>query len=381
MLFGFSGGTTGKLMLQGNMYYNGSSITSLTGQDTVLTNTVHVIAVAYDGTWITTFIDGVPSKRVAYTGYRSILSAPADVDLFIFGSDHSRFKGKGFKFRGFEFGTVAPPVSTTVPYAVKNVWQSSSGAYFQYDVTTPNVAINNQGQGDAGLKFTAALNSGANYNEWQVGGSINPAYYPQWVQASMAQSAYIGTATTPPGSPKIYDYFERLDKVPAFTAAPTLGNTEGGTAGVLTWATQGGGYYGIIHNQAYGSAANGHQYVASSSANDSIIVTRGTGSEEDIVVIARRQDANNYLEFYVYAGYGYLREYVAGTPTGKGSFAMPGSWSTVTLVVTAGNLAQVYTGATHQITDADISTGATSAVGVGFGVNNSFVRISSFLCY
>ncbi len=68
-LFGFGGGTSGKMMLAGNMYYNGSPIVSLSGQDTIPTNTVHNIAFAYDGAYITTFIDGVPSKRTAYTGY------------------------------------------------------------------------------------------------------------------------------------------------------------------------------------------------------------------------------------------------------------------------------------------------------------------------
>lgn len=379
ILFGFSGGTTGKLTLTGNMWHAGANIASLLGQDTVTTNTVHLIAVAYDGTWITTFIDGVPSKRVAYTGYRSIQSTPADVDLFIFGSDHSKFKGYGFKFRGFETGTVAPPVSTTVPYAPKQVWQSSSGAYFQYDVTAVKESIANDGQGDGGLKFTAARNSGANYNEFQAGGSINPAYLPQWVQMPMTQSAYSGTIPTPAGSPKVYDHFSRLDRVPAWENTPALGNTEGGSAGVKTWALNGGGYAGIINNAAYFSAAT-FAWVASSSATDSIIVIRGVGSEEDISVIARRQDSDDYLEFYVSGGYGYLRQYVAGTPTAKGDFAMPGGWTTVTLVV-SGNFAQLYTGVTKQINNADISTGATTAVGVGFGAYNSFVRISSFICY
>lgn len=382
VLFGFTGGTTGKMLLTGNMWYNGSNIAGLQSQDTIITGTNHIIAVCYDGTWITTFVDGVPSKRTAYTGYRSVLSDPADKDLFIGGSDHSKFKGLMFRARGFETYTNAPPVGTTTPYAPKKMWQSGANPYFSYDFTTPNNTIVNYGVGDNGHSMGAVLNSGANYNEFQAGGSLNPAYLPQYEPAVLEQAAYTGTAPSVPGTPKIKDTFHRLDRVPAWEPEPSLDSTEGGSAGKQKWFMQNtnSAYYaGIIHNWAY-FAGNNYAYCASSSANDSIIVTKTSSSEDPMSVIARRADINNYLEFSNSGGYGYLTQYVAGTPTSLGSFAMPGSWSTMTLVV-SGNLAQVYVGASHLLTNIDISGGATTATGIGFGAANSFVRVSQFVAY
>lgn len=384
ILFGFTGGTSGKMLLTGNMWYNGANIAGLYSQDTIITGTNHLIAVCYDGTWITTFIDGVPTKRSAYTGYRSVLSDPADKDLFIGGSDHSKFKGLIFRCRGFETFTNAPPVGTTTPYSPKKAWQSSANPYFSYDFTTPNNTIVNNGIGDNGMSFTGVLNSGANYNEFQAGGSLDPAYLPQYEQAALVQSAYTGgSPTAPAGSPKVYDTFHRLDRLPAWEAEPSLDSTEGGSAGKKKWFMQNtnAAYYaGIINKWAY-FAGNNYAYCASSSAADSIIVTKASSNSEDnISVIARRLDIDNYLEFSNSGGYGYLTQYVAGTPTSLGSFSMPGFFGTLTLVV-SGNLAQVYTDATHQLTNIDISGGSTSATGIGFGANNSFCRVSSFVAY
>lgn len=389
VLFGFTGGTTGKMLLTGNMWYNGSNIVGLQSQDTIRTGTVHNIAVAYDGTWITTFIDGVPSKRTAYTGYRSIISSPADVDLFIGGSDHSKFAGLFFKGRGFETFDSDIPIGTTSCYFPKTGWQTGNNPYFQVDATTPNRTLVNQSDIPFfGGNVSLVSQAGANYNEFAAGGASpsDTATLPHFVPAILYQSAYSGTASGSYGAGlKAGDEFHRQDQVPAWTNNPALGNTEAGSLGTLTWAmnttnTSGGSLFaGILSNTAYFNSTN-WAYIVSDSPDDSIIVTKATAnSEKAINVFARRIDANNYLWVNTdpSSGYTYLWQRIAGSDTYLGDFVTGASFSTIRLVVT-GTTARVYENTTLKIT---ATVTGTTGNGVGVGANNAFVRISKFEVY
>lgn len=383
ILFGFGGGTSGKLMFAGNMYYNGSPVVTLNGQDTVLRNTVHIIAVAYDGTWVTTFLDGVPSKRVAYTGYRNGTTNPADIDLFIGGSDHSKFDGLIFKARGFETFENDIPISTTSPYAPKLNWQSGFSPFFSWDFTTPMNTFPNAGVGLLGTQVTGTRNVSANYNEFISGGAQgDEANMPQFEQAAMTQAPYTGTPPSVPGSAKVFDSFHRRDRVPAWMNTPDLDSTEGGTVGKKKWLMNlvNSSYNaGIIHNNAYFALPN-FAYIDAGSPNDSIIVTKASSlSETSVYVVARRSSDDTYILLINDASNSttYLYNYVTGSPTSLGSFSTP-SFTTMTLVVN-GNQAQVYTDGTHQIVNANIT--GTTGNNVGFGAGSPFVRISKFECY
>lgn len=383
-MFGFGGGTSGKMMLAGNMYYNGSPIVSLSGQDTIPTNTVHNIAFAYDGAYITTFIDGVPSKRTAYTGYRNCTNNPADVDLFIGGSDHSRFDGIIYKARGFETFEDGIPISVTTPYFPKMSWQSGNNPYFQWDFTAPsNVYLG--GTGLLGKLVTGVRNVGANYNEFGAYAQGDTINFPQIVQSVMYQSAYTGSVPSIPGSAKVFDSFSRQDQVPSWTSTPTLDSTEGGTVGKKKWLLNqvNASYFaGVIHNNAYFALPN-FAYVDAGSANDSIIITKATTlSEQGVSVVARRSANDTYviLENDATSNTAILYKYISGVPTSLGSFSST-TFTTLTLVVN-GTLANVYKDGVIQITGADIS--GTSGNNVGFGANGSgaaFVRITKFEVY
>ena len=383
-LFGFGGGTSGKMMLAGNMYYNGSPIVSLSGQDTIPTNTVHNIAFAYDGAYITTFVDGVPSKRTAYTGFRNCTNSPADVDLFIGGSDHSRFDGIIYKARGFETFNDDIPIGVTTPYFPKLSWQSGNNPYFQWDFTSPsNVFLG--GTGLLGKLVTGVRNVGANYNEFGAYAQGDTINFPQIVQSVMYQSAYTGSVPSIPGSAKVFDSFSRHDEVPAWSSIPTLDSTEGGTVGKKKWnlnLSNASYYAGVIHNNAYFSLSN-FAYVDAGSANDSIIITKAsTLSEQGVSVVARRSSSDTYviLENDATSNTAILYKYISGVPTSLGSFSST-TFTTITLVVN-GTLANVYKDGVIQISGADIS--GTSGNNVGFGANGSgaaFVRITKFEVY
>lgn len=383
-LFGFGGGTSGKMMLAGNMYYNGSPIVSLSGQDTIPTNTVHNIAFAYDGAYITTFVDGVPSKRTAYTGFRNCTNSPADVDLFIGGSDHSRFDGIIYKARGFETFNDDIPIGVTTPYFPKLSWQSGNNPYFQWDFTSPsNVFLG--GTGLLGKLVTGVRNVGANYNEFGAYAQGDTTNFPQIVQSVMYKSAYAGSIPSIPGSAKVFDSFSRQDEVPAWSSTPTLDSTEGGTVGKKKWnlnLSNASYYAGVIHNNAYFSLPN-FAYVDAGSANDSIIITKAsTLSEQGVSVVARRSSSDTYviLENDATSNTAILYKYISGVPTSLGSFSST-TFTTITLVVN-GTLANVYKDGVIQISGADIS--GTSGNNVGFGANGSgaaFVRITKFEVY
>jgi hypothetical protein len=382
ILAGFNGSTTGKFLLSGNMWHNGVNVVGLQGQDTILSKKLIHLSVVYDGIWVTTFINGVPSKRVAYTGYRSTQSDPADIGWFLGGSDHSKFRGWILMFRAYETFDDDPPVGTTTCFQPKTTWENSDGAYVQWDFRTPAVTIKNDGVGLFGNNFTGTLGSGAAFVNYSPSGGSNAdtSLLPHYVPYNFSPTPYTESIPSTPSGAKIFDAFKRQDRTLAWSNNPDLDSTQGGSLGKKKWLmnttpTPGGtNFAGINCNAAYFNDPTNWGYVVSNSDDDSIIVKKSTLSENELKIYARRSDANNYIFLNISGGYAYLYKTVAGVDTYLADYAINTSYTSITMVV-SGSTCRVYEGATLKIT-ASI-TGITGA-GVGIGAGSAFAHPNWF---
>jgi len=382
MLLGFNATDT-TAGITGNMYDEYSS-TAFDSWDQFALGTAHHIAVSYDRTNIITFIDGIPSKKIAKTTKRQSVAASGSGGGYLGGSDHLNFKGTLFAFRGYEFGLPFYISGGGIFYPQRNFTNSNNNIIYCIDIDNISTNIIDDKSGG----FYGQRHDG--YRQYSEGG--DPIYpqrasgldsIPQYVVDSIVQSDYQWGQTTAPVGAKIYDFFERQDQVPAYQGnGCSLDSTKGGSLGKKKYTAVNGGMYGIINGYAWSSAIfSSYVKVTSNSATQDIRVTyANTTSEEDFGILGLLTDDNNKVYAFVDGNGANIRLYkwAAGVFSNIGYYNQTVSFNELKLTISGGT-ANVYADGVLRIT-ADVSD-VPASNDVGFAINSPFTRIKKFEVY
>ncbi len=352
-------------------------------------------------------VNGVP---VGYTPFTGTRTAPTQgggtLTLFVGGpGDHSLFIGRLFQMRGYDQknplgATVTAPYTPPRSFPILNniSLDPADSPDFLLDCRVPCSIVPDLSQGYHGgdnaqprIKHPGALGN------WSVGYSYGmhtrqTSYpLPKWVKSTNNPFGVDSAPPTPlplrglvpaavPSGAIVFDSFSREDQTYAWQQAPTLGSTEGGSAGVLSWqyllvdSSPLSHQWGLFNGAARfldGNNPRAVAYVDPASGGDlDVRVTRKVSAftQGSISIAFRVQDANNFMwaNFFwadATGGYLYISKIVAGvytniinTPQAKGSW-------TVLRVLTKGSSIKVYEDATQilSVTDGALLT----APGIG----------------
>jgi hypothetical protein len=364
----------------GGNIYNGSTSYSFGGDDGGGFVWHHdAVAMGRDtagNTWVLRFINGICDGRAAFTGTRTTVSAGGGGrTLFVGGSDHSNGHFYISQLRGFDKSN--PYSNNANGHACKAFWpQRHFGPemremqpdfladYTHQGLVIPDLSYGYDGGSGAGTRRMHAGRLGGSYlyTPNEMGGVFT---LPRWVLDPTAPFDYQGTITakargfTPdavPGGARVFDSFQRDDSIPAWTASPSLGSTEGGSLGVLAW--QYSGYdqasykwpngWGIFNGRAVRLQGQpGIAYVDNGSATQDVRVTRrkGTWSTGEVGIALRVGDGFNnhiYVTYLVDSNVVTAGRYTAGAQTGYWNATPPNTTWTKLRATASGNTISVY---------------------------------------
>lgn len=381
-LFGITAENDSMFTLAGNVWYGGID-TGLLSNDLIKKNTAHHIACGLSGGYLVTYIDGVPSWKLAWPyGRKNWANAGAGV-LYIGGSDHQNFIGTIFGARMWED---INPYSIVGPNYVQQKFRNDD-SYISFcvdytnwqDQTFPDLS-----QGLFGVKHNGI--PGATEAFYSPAPIVPADSLPHFIYDSLYKSPYTGAVSSAPSGALAYDFFERDDEVPFFEV-PNIDSTQGGTLGRLEYTYGNGGwtsgvYAGILNAYAYFSyAGGGNNFVTVpvGVSDQDVIVTAKSGTSEKMwMAIARYTDDANQIYARAEDGSINLYKFVGGAFTSLGSYS-GSAFSELRLVVSGSN-ATVYADGVSRIsvsTVGDVPAGTKA----GFGSNNSYTRIKKFEVY
>lgn len=390
-LFGFSGGMD-YLELSGNCYNEYVSV-GLTGVDRIDTNSVVHIAVSFryepipDITYITTYVNGVPSGKAQLSGQRRNPVSEGAGTLYIGGSDHNGLFGVLFKFRMIEGHDYFNGLVFKPKFYFDN--------YLPYVTVVSDLTDKNYPLLDRGNPWWGQRHDG---KALAVQGDSHPQNYPRdsiphqiYDSIPIAGNTYIRGTTAPSGSPLIYDHFERADQVPAFyctntknDGSPDLDSTQGGSLGKKRYTylyNDINTYAGITGTHAFFvQGAQNVAYVVGNSPDQDIRVTINSASQDIAVdAVGRYTDENNRIYARVYGTGLSVTKVVAGVFTSLGSYTIIGSWSELKLTINDTE-AKAYIDGVERVSSTSVGD-IPDANKVGFGSNSAFTRIKSFYLY
>lgn len=344
LLFGFDATAT-HCGVTGNMYIDGVLTSFATPQNIPLGSWNHV-AIRWDLTNITIWVNGIAQANIAAAGTVRNASATTDTVLFVGGSDHSNYGFDLAWVRGFE--NQLPAVLAFAP-SLKvqqnpRVSFNNSGtivlASFCADYTQTAAVITDQSPGllvgTTYVNHPGVLAQGTDAGDF-LNPSItatysDPADLPQWVRATIEQ--YTPDAPTVPAGRRIYDSFTRQN-TPFWDNTPGLGSTEGGSLGVLAWT--GDANYWISYGEVAVNGTNGAPAFVDNQSTD--IDMRITYSGDNYAYF-NYLNASNHLWVQNVNGDMYVYEKLAGvdTYTHVGAVATSG----ILRVVKSGTTVTVY---------------------------------------
>ena len=390
LLFGFSGGTT-QLALTGNLWDITTNMGKSFGTDeTVPVNQWCHIAVGWDGQKIVTFINGVPSGIVPYSGQRSTTPGSGAGVLFVGGSDHNNFNGKIARIRGFEGSLPMDSLlnSFTPEIHFRNSYLKSNGeivtASFLADYSLPLKTYPDLSLGYQGVNHTGVLSRGVDIGFF----GFKPNFLtnlPNWTPEPVTSPVYLRSTVPIPAGAKVYDSFNRADSTPAFNSVGLSSADKGfddSRAG-KRWNGTSVNQWGILSGRALNTGPfSTPVWIETGSPNMDVRATRlrgnfGTGNIE---LVYRYQDDSNYGRIYVSNGIIYLIEIVNGSYSLVLSANQPSpSWNELK-VVANGNQVSVYCDSTQIITTA--SKNLTTATKAGMlGSSGTGERFDNFTVY
>lgn len=239
-------------------------------------------AIGWNGSVLTTYLNGVPVGKLAYTGKRRTVGT--DKNLWIGGSDHSNWKGKIAAVRGVE-GFFAHPEGSDPEYAFTPTWPPSPyvengawegrGVQFLLNLIAPGSYgpaviedLSPVGFSDgAETKRHPARTAGADArNVLNVGAGVfhrgkftaDPSFPFRRLGVVPVPPPQAPAPAAVPAGALVFDSFSRRTRTLCwYDDATVLGSTEGGSAGALAWSAgeiAAGGtnprLFGILHGQA-----------------------------------------------------------------------------------------------------------------------------------
>lgn len=368
----------------------------------------HAVGTAsFVGTYgnVFTYINGVPDGVCQLIGTRQT-GGPTG-NLYIGGSDHINLAMDAAYVRAFDFGVNQFSGAPTLPFFPQRSTPVTGSPHLLIKFNDPGNLTDLSPTGTINAAGLQATHSGS-LGDSTPGGAIQDgtpmglAYQgpnpPFWVVdanspfdrplgvGSFATGEVILAPLTPPGSCKVFDSFGRRNQTYWTDTAPSLGSTEAGSLGVLTWSqgytgdapTSGGAMpsaVGILQSQACLLGIQlGSAWVDTGSATQDVRVqgpTLGSFNPGCTGLTLRQQDKDNYIA----------------------AFYQPNSWSNyagggtiIVFVVTAGATGSesFYTVPSNQIGWIRATASGTtitffaSADGVTWGTELGHQTVSSF---
>lgn len=389
LLLGFSA-SAGKFAITGNIW-DGAATKSFSTPARFDLSTWHHIAVCWDGSEIVVYVDGVVEGVTAYVAASRSTPASTDSVLFVGGSDHLMGSFDLAWIRGFEGTLPGVPIASYAPFktttwprvAFNNSGSTIIKAQFAADYTMQAAVINDLSDGLDSVRHPGVRATGLNLGGFQ--GSY-PAVFeytaeadlPQWVAASYVPPVS-ATAPAIPPTALVYDSFSNRQSSPFWSNSYDLGDTEGGTLGVLPWIFT-AGMYGISSGAVFPTTTSTSEFalVDTSSQTQDIRITR---EGNRMAVIARYADANNYIQALFYDG-GLsalqLEKTIAGTPTLLFSGNV-GSFDADLRITVSDTTVTVYMGGVQVTTQTSTLPTGTKA---GFGLSTQYrAKVSLFEAY
>jgi hypothetical protein len=385
LLFGFSGGTT-RLALSGNFFdLNSNTPVSFGTDETVPVNQWCHIAVGWDGQRIVSFIDGIPSSIVPYTGQRKTLPGSGSGVLFIGGSTHSNFNGKIARVRGFE--GVLPMDSLLSSFTPEKCFRSaflrSDGeiitASFVADYSSPSKIYPDLSLGYQGANHVGILSRDADVGIFGYKPDFS-TNLPTWTPEPITNQTYPSQLPTIPSGAIVYDSFDRLNSTPAFgtiglgVADKSFDNSKIARRWRGTYVNQ----WGILGEKALNLGQSiVPVWLETGTSNMDVRAIRPHGSfaTGNIELVYRYIDDNNYGVAYVTNGNGfvYLVEYVGGSPIFVRTGIQPSDWYDFRVTV-IGNQIKVICGVTEVIstTSPNLSNGTKAGMRGSAGTGERF---------
>ena len=302
LLWGF--GSPGSPMT-GNVWTGAASTTFGATYPIAAYEWVHA-AVAWDGTNIYHFINGICDGRTAFAGPRqSVGEGSGGRMLYIGGSDHSNMGGDVAAVRAWDrnahiFDANQIDASFIPERHFSGRSRNAVACDFLCDYTEKSLndrsprGVSNSASATAyefhnGVLFNARLATDPDgpymarqadpLPRWIRDGSCP---YRQNVGSALPEETIPSPAAVPAGA-LVFDSFGRRNQTSAFQYPPSLGSTEGGSAGVKVWSTgiktgytaARPGIWGILGGKAvYLEIAPGVAWVETGTANQDVRITR-----------------------------------------------------------------------------------------------------------
>ena len=376
-LGGLDGCAGGRCGLAGNAFQGFTNIAGLISVDKFDTGTCHHIAFVFDYdstvniTYWRTYLDGIPTYKGQFAGYRYNPISSGSGFKYLGGSDHSGWIGTIFKTRQLNYAAYGDN-----PFYAKKVFDNAlPGVVFAMDFTDKVNPFIDRGS-HFGLKHDGRPLAGQGDIYPQE--NISRDSIPYLLSDSITQPTYLGSNTAAAGE-KIVDHFERPDKTPAWYQKPTLDSTESdgalGKKKYFYFQHDFSAFAGVIDGKAYfyGGLLN-VAYAEGNSNNQDVRIAIATSVERDIEVDARLENASNRIYARLFGTDLKLWQATTG-----GGFVELGYFPSCTdsdiRLVVSGTTATVYTGGILRIT---ATVTATTSNYSGFGCNSSYSRVESF---
>lgn len=235
VLFGTDASGTSPMLITGNVW-NGTSGISFGSIDGPAIGEWALLGVSWDGTWLTSYYNGVPAGSVAFAGPRKTFSSAGGGGiLYIGGSDHQNFLGYMSQVRGWEGVNPLTPFTdgaATIPqpYRPETIFgahrlQLVPGvkASFLATFTKPATQIFDILGGHIGKVVN--LSHGQGTESYPAPQFILDTTAPTYdsITGPTAPAELIPTApATPPGA-RVFDSFSRANRTYAFDYTRNIG--------------------------------------------------------------------------------------------------------------------------------------------------------------
>jgi hypothetical protein len=401
LLLGFSSVGLNHYIFTGNIW-DGTRVTSFISDEGPAVNEWGHYAVAWDGTKIMTYFDGVPVGKTAFVGPRREYGpAGGGGRLLIAGSDHQNFIGRISQVRGYENSNPHEDVNgngaSMAAFAPQTVFESGGTLLSSFTRPTLLVADRSGNNYVGHVRSTACgiLNDCSDYP------------LPQFVIDPTAPSArpfqpatLVDHPLPVPAGALVFDSFSRPNATYAFDDVGGLGLTEGGTTGRQAWQ-----YTQVENGLLPFGILNGRAVVLSNIASAGWVSTGNGPADLDIRVnrhpgelggsgiatglLFRFRDNSNFFYAYTTGDSASTQAltvgYVNGAATGLliTSAAMPAFWTTLRVVTLASGGIEIYADSTlvHSATLSLLATEKNAGLwsfGKGKGLPN---RWDNFTVY
>jgi hypothetical protein len=405
----------------GNVYTGSTSIT-FTGTYGVAAGEWVWVAVGWDGTNIFTYVDGICDGVTA--GLTTRTTGTTSGHLYVGGSDHINAGMDLAYLAGWDrtyWTSVGVKTAAIQPARFPTTYSVSPLLYadFAADYTTPAPVIRDistHGYEEVAGTYPARLHPGvirtsaeSVYDEsWLtaysalVDGAPLPTFAPRWVvddtcpygqpYTSPLPKESIPPPATPPGGALVFDSFGRRNQTPAFQHHPTLGRTEAGSLGPLTWKYEFPDSWGILGGKAVptrgggGSTSSSLAWVPGVAYNQDVRVTRSLGgaNQGSTGLCFRVKDAPDHWFAYVNPTSNNVTvyNYTAGVLSANHTFTTGSTTWTILRVVASGTTITPEVsvdGSTWIVDPAPLTDSVSDPTWNGAGVTTGYHWISSFI--